>query len=328
MNFSCFDAVFFLCYNQCMRAKTDWLGKPYYSLNAYLRQQFHEKIYKVTLDGGMTCPNRDGTLGHRGCIFCSTGGSGDFAGDRSFTITQQIEEQIRTIQSKRPVEHFIAYFQAYTNTYAPLPYLRRIFTEAISHPQIMGLSIGTRPDCLGEDVLELLTELNHQKPVWVELGLQTIHEDTARYIRRGYELPCFLEAVSNLHTRGIDTIVHLILGLPGETPKKILESVTYMNTLPVSGIKLQLLHVLKGTDLAEDYLKKQFQVMSKEEYLDLVITCIRHLRPDIVIHRLTGDGPRDLLLAPLWSSAKRSVLNDLHHQMSVRGIRQGDLYTE
>lgn len=226
------------------------------------------------------------------------------------------------------MEHFIAYFQAYTNTYAPLPYLRRIFTEAISHPQIMGLSIGTRPDCLGEDVLELLTELNHQKPVWVELGLQTIHEDTARYIRRGYELPCFLEAVSNLHTRGIDTIVHLILGLPGETPKKILESVTYMNTLPVSGIKLQLLHVLKGTDLAEDYLKKQFQVMSKEEYLDLVITCIRHLRPDIVIHRLTGDGPRDLLLAPLWSSAKRSVLNDLHHQMSVRGIRQGDLYTE
>ena len=311
-----------------MRTKTDWLGKPYYSLNAYLRQQFHEKIYNLSLNGGMTCPNRDGSIGTGGCIFCSAGGSGDFAASPQQSVTGQIAQAKLLLREKTNCRKYIAYFQAYTNTYAPLPYLRRIFTEAISHPQIMGLSIGTRPDCLGEDVLELLTELNHQKPVWVELGLQTIHEDTARYIRRGYELPCFLEAVSNLHTRGIDTIVHLILGLPGETPKKILESVTYMNTLPVSGIKLQLLHVLKGTDLAEDYLKKQFQVMSKEEYLDLVITCIRHLRPDIVIHRLTGDGPRDLLLAPLWSSAKRSVLNDLHHQMSVRGIRQGDLYTE
>lgn len=302
------------------------MEKPYYSLNAYMHQQFHEKIYKVTLDGGMTCPNRDGTIGNRGCIFCSAGGSGDFAGDRNLSITEQIDSQIQQIRAKRPVKHFIAYFQAYTNTYAPPAYLRRIFTEALSHPCVVALSIGTRPDCLGWEILDLLEELNQIKPVWVELGLQTIHENTARYIRRGYPLNCFEKAVTNLHTRNIQVIVHLILGLPKETKKEVLESIGYLNTLPISGIKLQLLHVLKGTDLASDYLEGKFQVMTQEEYLDLVIDCVRHLRPDIVIHRLTGDGPKDLLIAPLWSGAKRSVLNQLHHRMSVLGIRQGDLY--
>lgn len=307
-----------------MNNMKDWLGKPYYSLNAFLHQRFGEKLYKVSLDEGMTCPNRDGTLGSRGCIFCSAGGSGDFAGDRSLSITDQIEEQICTIRSKRPVDHFIAYFQAYTNTYAPLSHLRRIYMEAAGHPAISAISIGTRPDCLAPEVLELLSEVNRIKPIWVELGLQTIHDETAHYIRRGYDLPCFIQAVSNLQALDLDIIVHLILGLPGETEKDIQESIKFMNTLPITGIKLQLLHVLEDTDLADEYRQGKFHTLTQQQYVDLIITCLEHLRPDIVIHRLTGDGPKNMLIAPKWSSAKRSVLNDLHHQMSVRGIRQGD----
>ena len=307
-----------------MNNMKDWLGKPYYSLNAFLHQRFGEKLYKVSLDEGMTCPNRDGTLGSRGCIFCSAGGSGDFAGDRSLSITDQIEEQICTIRSKRPVDHFIAYFQAYTNTYAPLSHLRRIYMEAAGYPAISAISIGTRPDCLAPEVLELLSEVNRIKPIWVELGLQTIHDETAHYIRRGYDLPCFIQAVSNLQALDLDIIVHLILGLPGETEKDIQESIKFMNTLPITGIKLQLLHVLEDTDLADEYRQGKFHTLTQQQYVDLIITCLEHLRPDIVIHRLTGDGPKNMLIAPKWSSAKRSVLNDLHHQMSVRGIRQGD----
>lgn len=309
-----------------MNNKIDWLDKPYYSLNAYLRKRFDKKLYKVSLDGGMTCPNRDGKLGNRGCIFCSAGGSGEFSGDSSLSITKQIDEQINSIRSKRPVEQFIAYFQAYTNTYAPVSHLKKIFAEAVGHPDISVLSIGTRPDCLESEVLDLLSELNKIKPVWVELGLQTIHEKTASYIRRGYELPCFLKAVSDLHERGLEIIVHLILGLPGEGEKEIMETIEFMNTLPVNGIKLQLLHVLEGTDLALEYRQGKFRTLTQQQYLDLVITCVEHLRPDMVIHRLTGDGPKDLLIAPKWSSAKRSVLNDLHHQMSIQGVCQGDKY--
>lgn len=321
-----FDALLLLCYNRRMSTNNLWLDKPYFSLNAYLHQQFHEKVYKVSLDAGMTCPNRDGTLGERGCIFCSEGGSGDFSADRHFSITQQIDAQIRMIQAKRPITRFIAYFQAYTNTYAPLSYLQEIFTEAISHPQVVAISIGTRPDCLDDEVLCLLERLNRQKPVWVELGLQTIHASTAHYIRRGYDLPCFLDAVERLYRYRLTTIVHLILGLPGEQTSDVLASIDLMNTLPISGIKLQLLHVLKGTDLAVDYKNGLFHVMEKDAYIDLIIACIQHLRPDIVIHRLTGDGPRELLLAPDFSLNKRGLLNDIHHQMSLRGIRQGDLY--
>ena len=301
----------------------DWLGKPYHSLDYMLRECFGEKVYKIALNGGMSCPNRDGTLGSGGCIFCSAGGSGDFAASSSISITGQIEQQIASIRQKRPVNKFIAYFQAYTNTYAPVDYLREIFTEALSHPAVAALSIGTRPDCLGPDVLELLEELNRRKPVWVELGLQTIHEKTAAYIRRGYPLSCFEEAAAHLHRRNLDCIVHTILGLPGEDTQAVLETMEYLNKFPIQGIKLQLLHVLKGTDLAKDYLAGNFQVLSQEEYIRLVIACLTRLRPDIVIHRLTGDGPRDLLIAPLWSSAKRTVLNDLHHQMKIQGAWQG-----
>lgn len=304
----------------------NWNGKPYHSFDYMLKERFGEKIYKVALNGGMTCPNRDGTLGNRGCIFCSAGGSGDFAGNRQDSITQQIEKQASSIRQKRGVAKFIAYFQAYTNTYAPVDYLRKIYTEAISHPDIVAVSIGTRPDCLDKDILQLLDELNQKKPVWIELGLQTIHETTAQYIRRGYPLSCFEQAVSELRKRNLDVIVHTILGLPGESKNDILSTIEYLNHRDIQGIKLQLLHVLKGTDLAEDYLAGKFQVYSMEEYLELVIDCLEHLNPEIVIHRLTGDGPKDLLIAPLWSSAKRTVLNTLHRECKLQHSFQGKKY--
>lgn len=303
-----------------------WLDKPYYSLHAMLQERFHEKVYKLSLNGGMTCPNRDGTLGTRGCIFCSAGGSGDFAADRLLSVTKQIEQQKALITQKRPVHKFIAYFQAYTNTYAPVPYLEKLFRETICHPDIVALSIGTRPDCLGDDVLDLLDRLNRIKPVWVELGLQTIHEDTARYIRRGYALDCFEKAVKDLRARSLEVIVHTILGLPGEDRERTLQTIRYLNGQPIQGIKLQLLHVLKGTDLALDYERGLFETLTMESYLTLLIACLERLSPDIVVHRLTGDGPKDLLIAPVWSSAKRTVLNELHRRMKLENTWQGRLY--
>ena len=303
-----------------------WNGKPYYSFDYMLRNRFGEKVYKVALNGRMSCPNRDGTLGTGGCIFCSAGGSGDFAADPSFSVTQQIEQQIEALSQKRPIRKYIAYFQAFTNTYAPVDYLERIFSEALRHPKICALSIGTRPDCLPPEVLDLLEKLNQIKPVWVELGLQTIHERTARYIRRGYPLSCFQEAIRQLHKRNLEVIVHTILGLPGESPEDILETMEYLNGQNIQGVKLQLLHVLKGTDLASDYEKGQFRTYTREEYLDILIACLEHLSPDIVIHRITGDGPKDLLIAPLCASRKREVLNLLHHEMKIRDTWQGKFY--
>ncbi len=304
----------------------NWLGKPYHSLDFMLKERFGEKVYKVTLNGGMSCPNRDGTLGNGGCIFCSAGGSGDFAASRELSITEQIDSQIAQLSSKRPMEKYIAYFQAYTNTYAPVSYLEKIFTEAIHHPSVVALSVGTRPDCLGDEVIALLSRLNRQKPVWIELGLQTIHENTASYIRRGYKLLCFEKAVKALRQEHIEVIVHTILGLPFETKEDILATMQYLNRQDIQGIKLQLLHVLRGTDLAEDYLQNRFSVYTKEEYLEILIACLEHLRPDLVIHRVTGDGPKNLLIAPLWASRKREVLNTLHHTMKERGAYQGRLY--
>ena len=306
----------------------NWNGKPYHSLDHMLRERFGEKVYKVTLNGGMSCPNRDGKLGSRGCIFCSAGGSGDFAADAELSVTEQIDSQIALLSAKRPIHKYIAYFQAYTNTYAPVEYLRKIFTEALAHPSVVALSIGTRPECLGEDVLDLLNELNQRKPVWVELGLQTMHERTAAYIRRGYPLSCFEDALEKLQERKLETVVHTILGLPGETTEDILETMRYLNAHHIDGIKLQLLHVLKHTDLADYYRQTGFHILSEDEYVDLVIRCLEMLSPDITIHRLTGDGPSDLLIAPLWSLKKRSVLNHIHHELKVRDTWQGRLFTE
>ncbi|MDO5423878.1 MAG: TIGR01212 family radical SAM protein [Eubacteriales bacterium] len=307
--------------------KTQWGEKPYRSLDYELRRRYGEKIYKLSLNGGMTCPNRDGHLGTRGCIFCSAGGSGDFAASPQLSVQAQIELQKKNLAGKFPAKHYIAYFQAYTNTYAPTPYLEDLFTQAIRHPDIVGLSIGTRPDCLPEDVCDLLANLNRQKPVSVELGLQTIHPRTAAFIRRGYPLSCFEEAKDRLRKRGLETVVHTILGLPGESRDDILETIRYLNHADIQGIKLQLLHVLSGTDLAAYYEDPGFPVMTQDEYVDLVIACLEHLSPDITVHRLTGDGPKELLIAPLWSTRKTAVLNQIHHEMKERGTWQGRLVT-
>ena len=302
---------------------TKWGEKPYHSLDYMLRERFGEKVYKVTLNGGMSCPNRDGKIGTRGCIFCSAGGSGDFAADAALSITDQIESQISILSQKRPIHKYIAYFQAYTNTYAPVEYLEKIFTEAISHPKIVALSIGTRPDCLSPEIVALLSRLNKQKPVWIELGLQTIHEKTAEFINRGYNLDCFNNAVTRLNQANIDIIVHLILGLPGESMEDILQSVDYVCSLHIQGIKLQLLHILKNTTLADIYMRNPFHVFTMDEYVSLIGKCLEHIPSNIVIHRLTGDGPKSLLIEPLWSGNKKLVLNTLNKYLSDMDIIQG-----
>lgn len=302
------------------------MNNTYFSLNDSLKQRYGEKIYKLTLNIGCSCPNRDGTLGTGGCIFCSKGGSGEFAASPHLSVTEQIRDSKLRLEKKRPAQKYIAYFQAYTNTYAPLEYLRRAFTEAIEQPEIVALSIATRPDCLGEGVLSLLEELNAIKPVWIELGLQTIHEKTASFIRRGYPLSVFDEAIQHLKDLQIETIVHVILGLPGETREQMLHTVRYVNKVGADGIKLQLLHILKHTDLADYYEQTSFPVFSLEEYVDMVISCLEICRPDMVIHRITGDGPKSLLIAPLWSSSKRHVLNTIHKELKRRNTWQGRLY--
>lgn len=305
-----------------------WLDKPYYSLDAYCKEHFGHKCYKIALNGGMTCPNRDGTLDTRGCIFCSAGGSGDFAATGT-TIKEQLEQGRTLFGDKKTGNHYIAYFQSYTNTYAPIDYLEKLYKEALQEDTVCGISIATRPDCLDADVLDLLGRLTEEYPekfIWIELGLQTIHEDTAQYIRRGYPLSCFEEAVRQLVKCGIPYIVHVILGLPGETPKKIYETINYLNSCRPFGIKLQLLHVLNGTDLCMDYFAGNFTTYEKEEYLDILIHCLELLSPDIVIHRLTGDGPKELLVAPRWSLHKRDVLNSLHQLMKQRNTYQGRLF--
>lgn len=305
----------------------NWNGKPYHSLDYMLRERFGEKVYKVTLNGGMSCPNRDGKLGDRGCIFCSQGGSGDFAADAALTITEQIDSQIAVLSAKRPIHKFIAYFQAYTNTYAPACHLRRIFTEAISDPEVRILSIATRPDCLSPEILTLLAELNAIKPVWVELGLQTIHERTANWMRRGYPLSVFEQAVHSLHAIGVQIITHVILFLPGESEADMLATIHYLNALPIDGIKLQLLHVLKHTDLADFYRQEPFYIPDMNSYFHLLGKCIASLRPDIIIHRLTGDGPKSLLIAPLWTGNKRLVLNQMQRYLKEQNLWQGKEYT-
>ncbi|MGI5947040.1 MAG: TIGR01212 family radical SAM protein [Lachnospiraceae bacterium] len=302
----------------------NWNGKPYHSLDSYVREQFGEKLYKLALDGGMTCPNRDGTISYGGCIFCSEGGSGEFAQKQMTSVSEQIEAAKKRLEGKFS-GRYIAYFQSYTNTYAPVSYLEPLFMEAILHPDVAALSIATRPDCLPEDVLELLSRLNQIKPVWIELGLQTIHPQTAGLIRRGYPLSCFETAYLNLKKRGLTVIVHVILGLPGETREMMLSTISYLGNLSprMDGVKLQLLHILKGTSLAAMYQEHPFPVFSMEEYIDFVIDCVELLPPEIVIHRLTGDGPKSLLIAPLWSSNKKLVLNTLTWRFKERASYQG-----
>lgn len=284
----------------------------YLSFNKYLKDKFGQKVYKISLDGGFTCPNRDGKTGTRGCIFCSKGGSGDFAESREMSITEQIENGKKRVEKKIKSGKYIAYFQAFTNTYAPIEILRQKYEEAINHPDIVALSIATRPDCLGDDVLRLLDEMNKIKPVFVELGLQTIHQKSAKYIRRGYDLSVYDKAVRDLNKIGVNVVVHVILGLPNESENNMLETVKYVCESGANGIKLQLLHVIDGTDLAKDYEKGLFKTLEFDEYVNLIVKCVKIIPKDIVIHRLTGDGAKKDLIAPLWSADKKRVLNAIN----------------
>jgi len=300
-----------------------WGEKRFRSLDYELKKTYGEKLYRITLNGGMTCPNRDGTIGYGGCIFCSEKGSGDFAGNVNLSITKQLEQGKQTLAGKRSINSYIAFFQAFSNTYGSIPFLENIYLEAIADPQVKILSIATRPDCLDDDVLALLERINKIKPVWIELGLQTIHDDTARYIRRGYQLPVFEEKVKKLQSMGITVITHIILCLPNETTEMMLETIDYLNRLGIQGIKIQLLHVLENTDLASDYMKNPFYIPTCQEYIDILSQCVAALDPNITIHRLTGDGPKDLLIAPKWSSAKRTVLNSFNKYLKDHDIWQG-----
>ncbi len=286
----------------------------YTTLNSYLKDRFGCKVYKIALDGGFTCPNRDGTVGTDGCIFCSKGGSGDFAESREKSISEQIADGKKRVSKKIKDGKYIAYFQAFTNTYAPVDRLRELYTEAISQPDIAALSIGTRPDCLGEDVLALLDEMNKRVPVFVELGLQTIHEDTARYIRRGYDLSVYDKAVADLHKIGVNVVTHLIIGLPGESKEDMLRSVEYVCKM-TDGIKLQLLHILRGTDLESEYTSGKIKELTLEEYTDIIKSCVKIIPKSVVVHRLTGDGAKKDLIAPMWSADKKNVLNTINRAL-------------
>ncbi|PKM50936.1 MAG: TIGR01212 family radical SAM protein [Firmicutes bacterium HGW-Firmicutes-7] len=303
-----------------------WNDKPYYALGYYYKELYGQKVYKIALNANLSCPNRDGKLDTRGCLFCSEGGSGDFASDKNLSITHQIEQGKELIRKKSKGAKFIAYFQAFTNTYGDLDYLREIYEEAILHPDIVGISIATRPDCLDDDILTLLHEVNKKKKVWIELGLQSIHENTAKLIRRGYSLDCFDLAVKNLSQYSIDIVVHLIIGLPGETYEDLLNTIDYVVSKPIHGIKLQLLHILKGTDLANYYHDCSMTPLSLQAYADLIVDCIERIPQNIVIHRITGDGPKDLLLAPLWSANKKLVLNTIMKRFKDRSSYQGKYF--
>ena len=289
-------------------------NEPMITLNQYCRQQFGEKLYKLTLNGGMTCPNRDGTLDTRGCIFCSAGGSGEFAPPPSLDMDAQIEAAKARVAQKYRGSRYIAYFQAYTNTYATVDRLEELFLPVIQRDDIAALSIATRPDCLGPEILRLLARLRRIKPVWVELGLQTMHDSTARYIRRGFPTEVYDEAVRALNALDIHTVTHVILGLPGESRQDMLDTVRHVGEAGSRGIKLQLLQVLRGTDLADEYAAGKFSVMEMDEYIALLKDCIGLLPPDTVVHRLTGDGPKKLLIAPVWCADKKRVLNALHKE--------------
>lgn len=295
----------------------------FYSLNDYFKENFHEKIYKVSLDGGFTCPNRDGKVARGGCLFCSESGSGDFAGNKTKPINEQIEEQLELISGKFSQGKVIAYFQNFTNTYGEVEYLRKIFYEALNHPRVMGLAIGTRPDCLPKDVLDLLSEINEKHFLWVELGLQTIDEGVAKIINRGYKLKVYVDSALELKKRNIKVVAHLIIGLPEEGDRGTLEGAKLVNSVGSWGIKIHLLHILKNTPLAIYYKNKPFKVFEMNEYIDYVVDILEVLNPSMVIHRLTGDGKKEDLIEPLWSLNKRAVLNGIHKRLKERETYQG-----
>ncbi|AZV58865.1 TIGR01212 family radical SAM protein [Clostridium sp. AWRP] len=303
-----------------------WGDKTYYSLNYYLRKKFGCKVFKISLDGGFSCPNRDGTISTGGCIFCSEKGSGDFAGNRNVSISSQFQGIKQMMNKKWKDGKYIAYFQAYTNTYAPVEILNQKYEEAINQEGVVGLAIATRPDCLGDDVLELLEKFNNKIYTWVELGLQSSDDFTAEKINRGYKLETFERSVKNLRKIGIEVVVHLIMGLPYENKDIMMNTVKYVSTQDIQGVKFHLLHLMEHTPLVKLYNEGQLKLMSQEDYVDVICSALSNTRPDIVIHRLTGDAPRNLLIGPKWSLKKWEVLNDIDKTMKDRDIYQGIYY--
>jgi uncharacterized protein len=303
-----------------------WGDKRYYTLNYYLRQKFGSKVFKICLDGGFSCPNRDGTIGTGGCIFCSENGSGDFAGNRNMSIHDQFQNIKKAMNKKWKNGKYIAYFQAYTNTYAPVSVLRKKYEEAIQEEGVVGLAIATRPDCLGEDVVNLISEFNKKIYTWVELGLQTSNDSTALTINRGYKLNVFEDAVKKLRKRNIDVVVHIIFGLPGEDQNDMLDTVKYVSNIGIQGVKFHLLHLMKNTTLVKFYEDKKLKFMTQEEYVSLICKALSYTNPNIVIHRLTGNAPRESLIEPKWSLKKWEILNDIDKCLSDNNIYQGINY--
>lgn len=307
--------------------KKEWNGKRYHSLNYFLRNKFSEKIYKISLDGGFTCPNRDGKVGKGGCTFCSARGSGDYAGSRVLSIESQFEDRKKIMERKWKEGKYIAYFQAYTNTYAPIDELRSKYKEALSQENVVALSIATRPDCLDDDVLDLLEEISKKTYLWIELGLQTISDKTAGVFNRGYDLKTFEESLKKLKERNIEVVVHTIFGLPGETKEDMLKTVEYVAHSGVQGVKFHLLHLMKDTKMIEQYESGELQLLSQEDYIDLICKAVSIIPSEMVVHRLTGDAPRESLIGPMWSLKKWEVLNSIDKALVDNDIWQGKEFT-
>lgn len=304
-----------------------WAGKRYNNLNCFLRNKFGEKVFKISIDGGFSCPNRDGKISSGGCIFCSERGSGDFAGDRRLSISNQFEDVKAIMNKKWAKGKYIAYFQAYTNTYAPIDILRKKYKEALKEEGVVGLAIATRPDCLDDDVISLLEEMSKETYLWVELGLQTSKDETAKSINRGYNLEVFEDAIKRLREKGIDVVVHTIFGLPGETEEDMLNTIRYISLLDIQGIKFHLLHLMKDTELLKLYESGGLEFLNMEQYVRLVSESIAILPESVVIHRLTGDSPRDLLVGPMWSLKKWEILNSIDAYLEREDIYQGLYYS-
>lgn len=303
-----------------------WDDKRYHTLNYFLREKFGEKVFKISLDAGFTCPNRDGRVSRGGCVFCSPRGSGDFAGT-AHDLVKQFHEVKEMMNKKWKSGKYIGYFQAYTNTYADVETLREKYYSILSLEDVVGIAIATRPDCLPAEVLELLEEINRKTYLWVELGLQTIHERTAKLINRGYGLDTYIKAVRELKKRNIEVVTHAILGLPGENKQEMLQTVDFISNTGTQGIKLHLLHLLKDTRLVEMYRRGEFQLMSMEDYAETTVGCIERIPGNMVIHRITGDGPRDTLIGPRWSLRKFEVINAIEHLLMDKDTWQGKKYT-
>ncbi len=303
-----------------------WDGKRYHNLNYHLKNKFGHKVFKIPLDAGFTCPNRDGTLAKGGCLFCSTSGSGDFAGDSQDSIREQFAQVTDIMHRKWATGQYIAYFQAFSNTYAPVARLQTLYEEALSQPGVVGLAIATRPDCIDDGVVDLLGNLNQRTYLWVELGLQTIHKKTARQMNLQYDYDSFLGALEKLQNEKIETCAHIILGLPGETREDMLETAQEVARLPLQGLKIHLLHLMQDTPLARIYQEKPFAFLRQDEYVNLVADILEIISPEMIIHRLTGDSPRQLLIGPHWSLNKWEVLNNIDKCLVERDTWQGKLY--